>query len=272
MRSLIALLSLLALGYAAIVGLMFVMQPRLLYLRDFGGREPTVTPAQIGLVFEDVLVRAADGAVVHGWFVPHSGARHTLIYFHGNAGNIGHRLESIRRWHTAGVAVLIFDYHGYGRSEGRPSEAATYQDALAVWDYLTETRGVRAAEIVLFGRSLGGAVATWLATQRAPAALIVDSGFTSVPDLAAEIYPWLPTRWLARFRYDARENIARVRCSVLVAHSPEDEIIPFHHGQALYEAAPEPKRFLQTSGGHNDGHLLAVPQYRAQLNAFLENL
>ncbi len=272
MRTALGLIGTIALVYLAIVALVFVFQGRLLYLPGVGGRLPAATPAAVGLEFEDLMLPTADGEAIHGWFVPSEGARLTLVYFHGNAGNIGHRLDSIRLWHAAGISVLIFDYRGYGRSQGRPSEAATYRDAQAVWEYLTETRGLAPDRIVLYGRSLGGAVATWLAARETPAGLIIDSGFTSVPDLASEIYPWLPVRWLSRFDYDAEDLIARVRCPVLIIHGRHDEISPFRHGQALYAAAPEPKRFIETAARHNDRLLLADPRYRPEVAAFLNSL
>ena len=194
------------------------------------------------------------------------------LIMHGNAGNMSQRMDTIAMFHRLGYGVLIFDYRGYGRSTGRPSEEGLYRDAVAAWDYLTRQRGIAPGQIVLFGESLGGAVAAWLAAHERPGALVLSSVFTSAPELAADLYPWLPTRWLVRLRYDTRAALTQINCPVLVAHSPDDEIIPFRHGQMLYEAAPEPKAFLQLAGGHNDGFIFMRPAWVNALASFLSNL
>ncbi len=256
-------------AYAALVMLVFIGQSGMLYLPDLPSRELATTPRAIGLAYEDVRIRTEDGVQLHGWFIPVAEPRGTLLFFHGNAGNISHRLDSIRIFHALELSVLIFDYRGYGQSEGKPSEAGTQRDAIAVWRYLTQERGVPPQRIVLFGRSLGAAVAAWLATQRTPGALIVESAFTSVPDVAAEHYWWLPVRLLSRFDYATRDDVQAVRCPVLVVHSPDDEIIPFRHGEAIFAAAPEPKELLRLRGSHNEGFLLSEATYTGGLDAFL---
>ncbi len=268
------LLSILLGFYLLFVGLVYVMQGRLLYLPNLPGRELDATPADVGLAYEDVRLIASDGIGLHGWFVPADGAaRGTLLFFHGNAGNISHRLESIRQFHGLfngqGLDVLIVDYRGYGRSEGRPSEQGTYRDAEAAWQYLTEERGVAPARIVVFGRSVGGAVGAWLAANREPGALIVESSFSSLPALAAELYWFLPVRWLSRFRYATAEYVAAADCPVLVIHSRDDDIVPFHHGREIYESAGEPRRFLELSGPHNGAHVLSEERYLEGLDRFL---
>jgi len=240
-----------------------------LYLPGLPSREVVATPRSIGLKYDEVSFSAADGVQLHGWFVPAPEPRATLIFFHGNAGNISHRLDSLRIFHDLGLSVFIFDYRGYGSSEGRPSEAGTKQDALAAWRYVTETRSVQAQDTVLFGRSLGAAIAAWLATQHRPGALVVESVFTSVPDLAAELYWWLPARQLARFQYATRDYVAGVRCPVLVIHSRDDEIISFRHAEALYAAAHVPKQLLPISGSHNDGFMQSSETYVRGLDRFL---
>ena len=170
-----------------------------------------------------------------------------------------------------GLNVLIIDYRGYGRSTGKPSEQGLYRDAEAAWHYLTRSRGIDAKEIVLFGRSMGGAVATWLAAETQPAAVIVESTFTSVPDMAAKLYPLLPVRLLARLDFNAQENIRRVESPVLILHSRDDEIVPFEHARSLYEAAHEPKRLVELRGGHNDGFIVSGQFYTDNLRRFIEN-
>lgn len=266
---LLNVLGIAVIGYVLFAALLYFTQARLLYLPNIPGRDLMVTPDAYGLVYENVEFETADGETLHGWFLPAGDAQGTVLILHGNAGNISHRLDTLRIWHGLGFNAFIFDYRGYGQSTGRPSEPGTYRDARAAWRYLTETRGLRADRIVLFGRSLGGAVAAYLAVQVRPAGLIVESTFTSVPDIAADVYPWLPGRWLSRFQYPARELITQVRRPVLVVHSPDDEIIPFRHGQALYAAANEPKTLLELRGGHNEGFLLHERNYVRGLREFL---
>ncbi|NBC22157.1 MAG: alpha/beta fold hydrolase, partial [Gammaproteobacteria bacterium] len=229
------------------------------------------TPEDVGLRYEDVRLTASDGVELHGWFVPAGGeARGTLLFFHGNAGNISHRLESVRQFHGLGLDVLIIDYRGYGQSEGKPSEQGTYRDAAAAWAYLTDARGVAPSRIVVFGRSVGGAVGAWLAANREAGALIVESSFSSLPALAGELYWFLPVRWLSRFRYPTAEYAAAADCPVLVIHSRDDDIVPFHHGRAIYESAGEPRQFLELSGPHNGAHVLSEERYLEGLEDFLE--
>jgi len=262
-----------ALGfYLAFLLLIYLSQSGMLYLPELGGREPPATPAVLGLDFEDIYFETDDGERLNGWWVQAPDAGGTLLFFHGNAGNIGHRLDSIRIFTDLGLNVFIFDYRGYGRSSGKPSEQGTYEDAMATWRWLTEERGIAPEQILLFGRSLGGAIATELATQVEAAGLILESCFTSVPDRGAELYPLLPVRLLARFQYDNRTKIGRVEMPLLVVHSRGDEIIPFHHGERLFQAAREPKRFLQINGGHNDGFLLSGERYRQGLEVFFDEL
>ena len=256
--------------YLALGLLLFLTQSRLLYYPNLPSRAVVATPARIGLAYEEVALAAEDGVRLHGWFLPaEERARGVLLFFHGNAGNISHRLDSLKIFHDLGLSVLIFDYRGYGQSEGKVSEAGTYRDAEAAWRHLTEARRVPEDKIVLFGRSLGAAVAAHLATRQSPKALIMESSFTSVPDLAAKYYRIFPVHWLARFRYDARADLGAIACPVLIVHSRDDEIIPASHGRALFEAAQEPKAFLELSGGHNDGFLVSGRTYTDGLDAFL---
>jgi hypothetical protein len=258
-----------ALLYLAVLALMYALQERLLFLPGIPGRALEATPAAIGLRFEAVTIAAADGVQLSGWWVPAAQPGLTLIHFHGNAGNISHRLELLEIFHQLGFSVLLFDYRGYGASEGSAGEEGVYLDAGAVWRYVTERRGVAPQKIVLHGQSLGAAVAAWLAARQQPAALIVESGFTSVPELAADLYWWLPVRYLARLKFDTKEALGRVRCPVLVIHSRNDEIIPYGHAQRLFEAAPGPKRMLTISGDHNAGFWLSREAYARGIGGFL---
>jgi len=252
--------------YLVLIVMLYFLQPRLVY---FPTRDLTMTPQDVGLHFEEVAFHTEDGERLAGWFLPIENARATVLFFHGNAGNIGDRMDTLLVFHRMGLSVFIFDYRGYGASTGRPSEEGTYRDARAAWTYLIQTRGVSPWRIALWGRSLGGAIAAWLAQEVTPGALILESTFTSVPDVAADLYPLFPVRWLTRFRYTAIEYVRRVRCPVLVIHSPDDEVIPFHHGWRLFEAAPQPKEFLEIRGSHNEGFLLSLETYRTGVERFL---
>ncbi|HEX9810590.1 MAG TPA: alpha/beta hydrolase [Burkholderiales bacterium] len=255
-----------AVVYGLILLFVYAMQDRLVY---FPTRPLDATPRTIGLEYEDVAVTTEDGPRLHGWFIPAPGARGTVLHFHGNGGNISHRLDYVEMFHRLEINTLLIDYRGYGQSEGQPSEQGTYRDALAAWRYLTEARGLAPDTIILHGESLGGAVASWLAARTAPRALIVESSFTSAVDLGAEVYSWLPVRWIARYRYPTLSHLAQVRVPVLIVHSRNDEIIPFHHGQQLYAAAPTPKQFIETSGGHNDGLRARGAKYLSGIEMFL---
>ena len=257
--------------YLLLAVVVYFMQSRMLYLPEIPGRTLTTTPTSVGMDYQDVSIETTDGVTLHGWFISGRSSQ-VLLFFHGNAGNISHRLDSIRQFHDLGLSVLIIDYRGYGQSEGRTTERGIYRDADAAWRYLIEGRGIVASDIVIFGRSLGASVASRLATQHQPLALIVESSFTSVPDIAQELYPWLPARWLSRLSHATRDYVRDVRCAVLVVHSRDDEIIPFQHGEAIFASANEPRTQLVIRGTHNDAFLGDEQTYIDGLRAFLTGL
>jgi uncharacterized protein len=259
----------LVLAYVAVVALVFVFQTRLVYYPAIG-REVAVTPQAYGLAFEPAEIRTADGETLHGWWVPADNARGTVLLLHGNAGNVSHRLDYLLMFNRLGHSTFIMDYRGYGRSSGTPSEEGTYRDAEAAWDYLRQARSVRQQELVIVGESLGGGVATWLAARVPPRALVLLSTFTSVSDLGAEIYWFLPVRLINRIRYDNLRNLERISAPLFIAHSRDDEIVPYAHGRRLFEAAREPKEFLEMRGGHNEGLVFTRKEWMAQLAAFLD--
>ena len=258
-------------AYVTFAFVMFLLQSRLIYYPNMPSRAVTATPDQAGLIYERVEFAAEDGVRLDGWFLPAEIPRGVLLFFHGNAGNISHRLESLRIFRDLGLSTFIFDYRGYGRSEGKVSEQGTYRDAEAAWRYLTVERGIPEQSIVYFGRSLGASIAAHLAMTHVPKALILESAFTSAPDVAARTYPFLPVRWLARFQYNTREYLESVTAPVLVVHSSQDEIIRFEHGRALFAGANEPKRFLELRGGHNEGFLVSGKAYVSAIDAFLRD-
>ena len=266
-RLVMSLLRITILSYIGITALLYFFQSKFVY-------QPTAeivsTPGDFGMNFEDVQLTASDGLSLHAWYV-HADrtARGVVLFCHGNAGNISHRIDSLFLWRDLGMDVLIFDYRGYGRSQGTPSEAGTHRDARAAWDYLIRQRQVPPERIVLYGRSLGGAMAAPLAADVSPAGLILESTFTSIPDLGSDLYWFLPVRWLARFQYNTLEAVRKVRCPLLVVHSQDDDLIPFSHGKRLFDAAGQPKTFHAMRGGHNEGWMLSLHEgYQRALDAF----
>jgi len=259
--------------YAALCLGLFLGQHRLVY---FPERELAATPDAVGLAYSERWITAEDGVRLHAWWVPGppdgGEAAPAVLFLHGNAGNISHRLETVELLHRLGAGVLMLEYRGYGLSAGSPGEEGTYRDARAAHEHLTGPLGVAPERLVVMGRSLGGGVATRLATERPCAGLIVESSFTSVPDLAAAIYPLFPVRLLARIRYDSLSRIGDARCPVLIVHSRDDELVPFGHAQRLLDAAAPGRRLLAIRGGHNDGFLASGALYRDGIAHFLESL
>lgn len=255
----------LAVPYLGVLALLAALQTRLIY---FPGDPPTASPSDLGLAFEDLSL-AAGSDTIHAWFVPADEARGTVIFAHGNAGSMEHRLELIHSMHRLRLNVLAFDYRGYGRSTGSPSEAATYEDAEAAWTWVTRERGVDPARIVLWGRSLGGGVAVELAHRKRSGLLIVESTFSSLVDAARHHYPWLPVSWILRHRYESDRKIREIDAPTLIAHAPDDTIVPYRLGRRLFDAAREPKTWAELEGGH---HLpmLDQPAALAVVRDFLE--
>jgi len=257
-----------AVAYLAMCLLLFFFQSRFVYFPEFG-RHDAATPRDAGLEYQQATI-SAPGGNLNAWFVPAPQARGVVLFFHGNGGSIAHRLEYLPMFQQLGFSVLIFDYRGFGKSGGKPSEQGTYQDAEAAWKYLLETRHIAPSSIVLYGESLGGAVAAWLAARVKPRALIIASTLTSVPDLAAKHYYMFPVRLLTRYQYNTREYLQAVTCPVLILHSREDEIVPFVHGERLFAAAREPKQFLEIRGDHNTGLFQSRDLWMKGVGAFLD--
>ena len=248
------------------------LERRSLYFPD---RQVFATPQVYRLAYEDLMLRDSDGTRIHGWFIPKAGRPApglTLLFCHGNAGNISHRLDKVLKFHQIGLNVLLFDYRGYGQSEGRPSEAGTYLDAEAAYHYLTRTKKIPPARIVLYGESLGCAVAVEMAHRHPAAALILESPFTSTAAMGKRVYPWLPVRWMVRNKYDNLSKIPRIRLPLLILHSPRDEIVPFQMGRQLFAAAPGPKKFFELTGGHNDGYEMTGAAYIQTIDSFLKGV
>lgn len=236
----------------------------------FPERAHYAAPADFGLTAQDVWLTTSDGVRLHGWHLPAAGSANLMLFCHGNAGNISHRLDNLARLHRAGVAVFIFDYRGYGLSQGKPSEAGLYLDADAAWDWAQAQARRQGGRVVVFGRSLGGVAAVHLAASRQPAGLILESTFTNLGDMA-KVHFHLPglRSWLGG-RFNSQGRAPRVGCPVLMLHGDADDIVPFRLGQELYEALPQPKRFITLGGaGHNDTYLKGGPAYFDRLADFV---
>jgi len=275
----------LAVAYGAIVGLAFAFQDQLLFQPS---SRLLATPDDAGMDYETVRLETEDGETLHGWWIPAPDvysvnsrpivsretsfgevAKQTLLFFHGNAGNISGRLESVQQFRRLGLNVLIVDYRGYGQSTGTPSEQGLYHDAAACWNYLTKERDIAPEDVVVFGRSMGGGAATWLAARHTPGAVILESVFTNVPDVGAHHYSFLPVRALATNQFDNEARVAEIDAPILSIHSREDRVVPFELGRRVYEAAAEPKQFLEIQGGHNDGFLVSSEPYLEAIDDFL---
>lgn len=252
--------------YVGVCVLIAALQTKLIY---FPSKGYDAVPTDVGLAFEDLTLRTADGVSIAAWYIPHEHARGNVIFFHGNAGNMTNRLHSVKLLHRMGLNVLIIDYRGYGRSEGKPSEDGTYEDAEAAWRYLTETRGETPDRIALFGRSLGGAIAIELATRHTPAALVTESTFTSLLDIGRMHYKFLPVRLILSYHYDSLSKVPRITCPKLFFHGREDTLIPLENGRRLFEASADPKEFIETPGGHNESGFTYTPKFTKRLEDFL---
>jgi fermentation-respiration switch protein FrsA (DUF1100 family) len=239
--------------------ILYFMQPSFLYSPV---RELPYTPAELGLDFEEVFFRTGDRVQLHGWYIPAPNSEFTVLFCHTNGGNMMYQLDSINIFYNLGLSCFIFDYRGYGSSQGQPSEHGTYLDVRAAFRWLTKKKKIPAEKIIVFGRSLGGSIAAYLAGKARPRGLVIESAFTSYVDIGRKFYPYMPVKWFARFNYPTIEYVRKVSCPVLVIHSRNDEIVPFEFGLQLYDAANEPKEFVELYGGHNDGFLISSETYK----------
>jgi fermentation-respiration switch protein FrsA (DUF1100 family) len=229
------------------------------------------TPDAFNLTFEDVFLPTSDGEKLNAWFVPAGPDGKVVLFFHGNAGNISHRLEQLVLFNKLGLNVFIIDYRGYGKSTGRVNEQGIYLDAQAAYNYLVHTRGVSPDKILLYGESLGSQAAIDLASKEKVAGLIAEGSFTSAADMAAAIYPFLPRIFLS-IQFDALNKIAQVTCPVLIIHSRDDEIVPLRLGKKLFQAANQPKQFLELSSGHNEAVIVCGEIFTNALREFINTL
>jgi uncharacterized protein len=260
-------------AYFGLLIVLFFNQSRMVF---YPSQNIRTTPQSIGLEFESVELNTSDGERLSGWFIPASKqnplGKATILYSHGNAGNIGDRLQRLPIYKGLDVSVLLYDYRGYGKSTGTPSENGTYIDIETFWQYLIDVKKVPPAQVIAYGESLGGGVASYLADKEpSMGGLILSATCTSVKDRAQELYPYLPISLISRFNYDTRSRLPKLNIPILIFHSRDDEVFPFSHAEANFQAISDPKlkMLVELEGGHNDGFLEAAEAYRSGLEQFI---
>ncbi len=228
-------------------------------------------PSHVDLEYEDIYLVTEDDKRLHGWWIPHEDARGSLIFFHGNAGNIGDRIWMAKDLHELNLNIFLLSYRGYGKSRGIPTEKGTYKDARAAYEFVrVQHDNADNPPIVLYGRSLGGAIAIQCALDKPVRGLMIESAFKSIPEIGRDLFPWLPVQLIARYSYDNVEKISHIDAPVLIAASHDDAIVPWEHTRAVYEAATEPKYWAEMVGGHNETGWHTSPKYWSQIQDFLD--
>jgi fermentation-respiration switch protein FrsA (DUF1100 family) len=257
----------LVLGAAVILSYLRAIEKKIIF---YPTREIDFSPKELDLEFEEIFFKAKDNVELNAWFLPNRTARYTVIFSHGNAGNISHRLEKLKFFYDLGCSCFIFDYRGYGKSKGSPSEKGLYLDAQAAYDYLL-SRGIKPEQIIGYGESIGGAVTIDLASKNKMAAIIVDSSFSNARDMTSVIYPFLPYQIFSS-RFDSLNKIQSVKIPKLIIHSVNDEIVPYRLGKKLFDYAPGPKAVLAIRGGHNSCFFESEPALKEKITDCLERI
>jgi len=240
----------------------------------FPTRESSYTPETFNLEYEDIFLKTQDGLQINAWFIPAKAAKSeefTILFSHGNGGNISHRISKIAILSELGLNVFIYDYRGYGRSQGRPSESGIYLDARAAYNYLTSERGISTDKIIAYGESLGAAVTVDLAAKVELRALILEGAFSRAQDMAKEIYPFMPS-FLIYSKFDSLAKIKNITFPKLFIHSLSDEIIPIELARKLFNQAPDPKLFITIDGSHNLSFIDSHNQVKVSISEFLDKL
>ncbi len=259
------ILLVLLVGYLFLVFFTYFFQKKLIFY-------PTkiVNSPSKYLGIEEVFFETVDGKKLHGWWMETDGAEKTVIFFHGNAGNLSHRVFQMEIFKSLGLNALIFDYRGYGKSSGRIiKEQDVYNDGSAAWEFVTKKKKILADKIIIWGRSIGGAVAADVAQNKEISAVVLESALFSAEDIARKYFWYLPVRWLLRFHFETGEKVKNIHVPIFIIHSKEDEIIPFGHGEDLFDMALEPKTFLKTSGTHNEWMFDSNKEYIEGIREFL---
>jgi len=271
-KALRALLSLAIMVVTAIVSVgafIYFFQAKFIYVPE---REITVNPGNAGLKYDDVELTAEDGTLLHAWYVYAENPKGTILFCHGNAGNISERVDTIKIFHELEMDVMIFDYHGYGKSDGTPSEKGTYQDARAAWDYLVQKKDIPPDKIIIVGRSLGGGIASKLASEKESAGTVIESSFISIPEIAHDLYPFLPLiSVFSKIRYPVNDNVKKINTPIMFVHSVDDEIINIRHGEQNFKDANNPKKFIKLSGSHNECYFNCESVYRKAFKSFIQD-
>lgn len=257
----------LALSYLILLLILSFYQEKIIF---FPSRNIAVTPSALGLDFEDINFKSRDRTSLNGWFIPAKNAEYTVLFCHGNGGNISHRLDTISLFNKQALNFFIFDYRTYGKSTGFISEKGLYEDVAAAWRYLTEDRKIAPEKIIIIGRSLGGALAAHAAAEHSPGGLILESAFSSLVEIAQERMPIFPASWILKYKLSTIDSLVKVKCPVLIIASPDDSIIFFSHSKKLFAKAPEPKTFVELTGDHDDCYFLCRAKYTEALKLFLE--
>ncbi|HIJ59686.1 MAG TPA: alpha/beta hydrolase [Nitrospirae bacterium] len=258
----------LLIGYLILIIFVYFFQDKLLYIPD---RQLIAKPSDAGLYYEEIILTTNDNISLKGWFIPSKENKYVVIFSQGNAGNRSYRIEKIKILNEIGLSVLIYDYRGYGDSEGKPNETGTYLDAVAGWQYLVNIKGINTEKIILYGESLGSAVSVELARRLPCSAIILEGAFTSLNELAEKFFPYLPAKFLSKYDYDSLSKINSLKMAKLFIHSDKDDIVPYDMGKRLFDKATETKKFLTLSGGHNDGFYVSRQKYLEGIRVFLED-
>lgn len=228
-------------------------------------------PSVMGLTYEDIYMDTEDGLRLNAWFIPAKDSKFTILFCHGNGGNISHRIDKIEILNKLGLNVFIFDYRGYGKSNGRPSERGLYKDALASYEYLVSKKGISKEHIIVYGESLGGAVAVNLVSKKNARALITESAFSSARDVARAVYPLFPV-FLMSSKFDSSKKIKDINIPKLIIHSKNDDIVPFDQSVKLFNSSKEPKKHVVLMGAHNSSYMDSLDLYTSSIHDFVNEL
>ncbi|MEY3305276.1 MAG: alpha/beta hydrolase [Pseudanabaena sp.] len=279
-KFLLPVIRILAFAYIGLAIALYLGQSNLVFMPS---RDVIETPEILSIKFENIQITTRDNVNLDSWFVPAKDndlvGKGVILFCHGNGGNISNRISYLPIFRELGLATFLFDYRGYGKSGGTPTEEGTYTDVEAAWQYLTQERQIPPQKIIIYGESLGGAIASYLAQKNSQqngndnaGGLVLASTFTSISDRAAELYPFMPIRFLSRFSYNSIDRLPSIKIPVLVIHSIDDEIIPFHHGERNFQVANQPKKLVRLRGDHNSGFLDSLETYRNGVNEFIQSI
>ncbi|PZV12998.1 MAG: alpha/beta hydrolase [Pseudanabaena sp.] len=279
-KFLLPIIRILGLAYIGLAIVLYIGQSNLVFMPS---RDVFETPEALGIKFEDVQITTKDNVSLNAWFVPSKDndliGKGIILFCHGNGGNISNRISYLPIFKELGLSTMLFDYRGYGKSGGSPSEEGIYADVEAVWQYLIQEKQISPQKIIIYGESLGGAIASYIAQKTSQqngknnaGGLILASTFTSINDRASELYPFLPIRLLSRFSFNSIDRLPHIKIPVLIIHSIDDEIIPFHHAERNFQVANQPKKLVKLRGDHNSGFLDSLEIYRNGLNEFIQSI